>query len=154
MRGRAFVSAGLVLTLVSCTPADPSAGVQDDEVAIRALIARTGAANNAADTLGWVDLFEPGAVYMPPGTAPVSTRAGLEEMAAAGFGPYAAAITIDPTEILVSGDWAFARSEVTGTVTPRTGGDPVPVNVKQLVVYHRQPNGEWKISRFMSNSNE
>ena len=46
-------------------------------------------------------------------------------MAATGFGPYAAAITIDATEIVVSGDWAFARSEVRGTVTPRTGGDTV-----------------------------
>lgn len=154
MRRRAAVFSGLALVaVVNCAPPGPSLGAAD-EIAIRELIAQTASANNAADTLGWVDLFEGGAVYMPPGMPPVSTRAGLEEMAATGFGPYAAAITIDPVEIVVSGDWAFARSEVRGTVTPRTGGDPIPVNVKQLVVYHRQPSGEWKIARFMSNANE
>lgn len=154
MRKRAAVFSGLALVaVINCAPPGPSDGAAD-EVAIRALIARTAAANNAADTLGWVDLFERGAVYMPPGIPPITTRAGLEEMAATGFGPYAAAVTIDPAEIVVSGDWAFARSEVRGTVTPRSGGESIPVNVKQLVVYHRQPNGEWKIARFMSNANE
>ena len=44
---------------------------------------------------------------MPPGIPPVSSDPGLSEMAATGFGPDAATITIDPTEIVVSGDWAF-----------------------------------------------
>lgn len=81
------------------------------------------AANNAADTLGWVALFEEGAVYMPPGTPEVATRAGLEQVAAAGFGPYAADIQITPAEVVVSGDWAFARSYVTGNgdITHRRG---------------------------------
>ena len=154
MRKRAAVFSSLALVaMASCSPPGPPAGA-GDEIAIRELIARTAAANNAADTLGWVDLLEIGAVYMPPGIPPVTTRSGLEEMAATGFGPYAAAITIDPTEIVVSGDWAFARSEVGGTVTSRAGGDPIPVNVKQLVVYHRQASGEWKIARFMSNANQ
>ena len=71
MKRGAVVFSGLVLVAVaSCTPSGPSEGPSADEVAIRELIAQTAAANNAADTLGWVDLFEPGAVYMPPGIPP------------------------------------------------------------------------------------
>jgi hypothetical protein len=89
----------------------------DDEAAIRDLIARTAALNNAADTLGWVALFEDGGVYMGSGIPEVTTRSGLLDVAAAGFGPYAAAVQITPVEIVILGDWAFARSHVTGAVT-------------------------------------
>ncbi len=98
--------AGLAACGQGRVESDPAA----DEAAIRELIRQTAAANNAADTLGWVALFEEDAVYMPPGTPEVTTREGLLEAAAAGFGGYAAAIEITPAEIVVSGDWAFARA--------------------------------------------
>lgn len=141
--------AGLAACVQGRVESDPAA----DEAAIRELIRQTAAANNAADKLGWVALFEEGAVYMPPGTPEVATREGLLEAAATGFGGYAAAISITPAEIVISGDWAFARSQVTGSVTPRTGGEPILVNVKQLAIYHRQPDGAWRIARLMNNSN-
>ncbi len=149
--GRALL---LIVGLVACgqgrVELDPAA----DEAAVVELIRQTELANNAADTLGWVALFDEGAVYMPPGAPEVTTREGLMEAAALGFGGYAAAISITPAEIVVQGDWAFARSQVTGTVTPRTGGEPIPVDVKQLAIYHRQVNGEWRIARLMNNSNQ
>lgn len=145
-----FVCLGV---LIGCTQAAIELDTAADEAAIRELIAQTAAANNAADTLGWVALFEERAVYMPLGTPEVTTRAGLEQVAAVGFGPYAADIQITPAEVVVSGDWAFARSYVTGTVTSRRDGEIIPVDVKQLVVYHRQPDGSWKIARLISNRN-
>ena len=104
-----------------------------DEQAIRDLIRQTEAMNNSSDSLGWVSLFEDGAVYMGPGAPEVTTATGLRETA--------------------FGDWAFARSRVTGTATPRTGGNAIRVDLKQLVIYRRLPDGSWKIARFISNSN-
>ena len=146
----------LVFLALACTPAQPADEPVDtaaDEAAIRALIANTAAANNAADTLGWVSLFEDGAVYMPPGSPEIATREGLLEAAAAGFGPYAARIAITPREIVIMGDWAFARTYVGGSVSPRAGGDPIPVDSKQIAIYHRQPDGSWKIARLINNGN-
>jgi uncharacterized protein (TIGR02246 family) len=145
-----FVS---LAVLSGCTQAGMESSTESDEAAIRELIAQTAAANNAADTLGWVALFEEGAVYMPPGAPQVSTAAGLTDMAEAGFGSYAADVQITPAEIVISGDWAFARSHVTGSVTPREGGEAIPVDVKQLVIYHRQADGSWKIARLINNRN-
>jgi uncharacterized protein (TIGR02246 family) len=139
--------------LFGCTQPGVDSGTASDETAIRELISQTAAANNAADTLGWVALFEEGAVYMPPGAREVTSRAELKEMAAAGFGPYAADIQITPVEIVIWGNWAFARSQVIGTVTPRAGGEAIPVDLKQLAIYHRQPNGSWKIARLINNRN-
>jgi uncharacterized protein (TIGR02246 family) len=142
-----------LIALIGCTQAGIESGGASDEAAIRDLIAQTAAANNAADTLGWVALFEEGAVYMPPGAPEVDSRVGLTEMAAAGFGAYASDIQITPTEIVIAGDWAFARSHVTGTVKERGGEQIIPVDVKQLVIYHRQSDGSWKIARLINNRN-
>lgn len=147
--------------LAGCAPpdtgapaaSDPPSRAAADEAAIRDLIERTEAANNAADTLGWVALFEESAVYMPPGAPAVTTREGLEETAAAGFGLWAADVRISPAEIVVDGAWAFARSDVSGTVTSREDGETFPVDVKQIAIYHRQPDGSWKIARLITNSN-
>lgn len=139
--------------LIGCVRTGYESDTASDEAAIRELIARTAVANNAADTLGWVGLFEEGAVYMPPGAPEISSREGLKEAAAAGFGSYAADVQIAPAEIVISGDWAFARSRVTGSVTPRAGGELIRVDIKQLVIYHRQPDGSWKIARLINNRN-
>jgi uncharacterized protein (TIGR02246 family) len=141
------------VALIACTETTNEIDMRADEAAIRELIEQTAVANNAADTLGWVALFEEGAVYMPPGAPEVTTRSGLQETAAAGFGPYAADIRTAPVEIVVSGNWAFARNHVTGTVRPRAGGDAIPVDAKQIVIYHRQSDGTWKIARMINNQN-
>ncbi|HVS02481.1 MAG TPA: nuclear transport factor 2 family protein [Thermoanaerobaculia bacterium] len=120
--------------------------------AIRALIERTERANNAGDVEGWVALFADDAVYMPPGSPPVTTREGLTDVARAGF-RHRAAIHIEPLEIEVAGDWAFARSAVTGTVQLHGSGEVVEVDVKQIVIYRRSAGGEWKIARLITNSN-
>lgn len=143
----------LALAGAACNaPAPPPPDTAADEAALRALIEQTAAFNNAADSAGWVGLFEEDAVYMPPGSPEVTTREGIRE-AAAAFRNLDSDITITPAEIVVSGDWAFARSHVGGTVTVRESGDEIPIDVKQLVVYHRQPDGAWKIARLIGNWN-
>jgi uncharacterized protein (TIGR02246 family) len=149
---RQLVTAAVVLAAAcATTPAGPD--VAADEAAIRDLIRLTEESNNAADSVAWVSYFEDGAVYMAPGMPAVTTAAGLREVASAGFGGYAAAVKISPLEVVIMGDWAFARSVVSGKVTPRAGGDDIPVDVKQLVLYRRQADGGWKIARFVSNAN-
>lgn len=131
----------------------PSAHVADS-AAIKDLIGRTAVANNRGDIDAWIGLFEENAVYMPPGSPAVTTRAGLRDVAAAGFTRFDAEIEIIPSELVVLGDWAFARSRVTGTVTPKAGGEPVPIDMKQLVLYHRQTDASWRIARLINNSNQ
>ena len=60
---------------------------------------------------------------------------------------------MEPLEIEVCGDWAFARNRVTGTVTLQRSREVVPVDVKQIVIYTRGADGAWRIARMISNSN-
>jgi uncharacterized protein (TIGR02246 family) len=129
--------------------ADPEAA----DHAIREVIALTEAMNNTGDVEGWVALFEPSAVYMPPGQPAVTTVDGLREIARAGFMNWRSDIRIIPEEIVANGDWAFARSSVTGTATPLAGGSSIPVDVKQIAIYRLQADGQWRIARLITNSN-
>jgi uncharacterized protein (TIGR02246 family) len=143
----------LVAGLAACQAKAPGNDRVADSTAIHALADRATAANNAGDVEGWVALFEEGAVYMPPGSPEVTTADGLREAAKAGFSRYTADIRILPSELTVLGDWAFSRSKVSGTVMPKAGGKPITIDVKQLTVYRRQPDGTWRIARLMNNSN-
>lgn len=145
-----FIAAACALFAPSAA-AQTSSGPAEDVRAIEALIAAVEAANNAGDVDAWVALFTHDAVYMPPGTPAVTTREGLVDVARAGF-VHDAEVAIEPLEIHVLGDWAFARTGVAGTVTLDGSGDVVSIDVKQIVLYRRE-KGAWRIARMITNSN-
>ncbi len=123
-----------------------------DQEAIQALVDRIEAANNAGDVDAWVSCFASDFAYLPPNLPPITQRDSLVEIARAGFRNHAS-IRITPIEFQVCRDWAFSRSHVSGTVELHDSGDVVSLNLKQLVIYHRNSQGVWKISRLMINSN-
>lgn len=144
--------AAALLILTAALPADAQLADPDavDRAAIRALIEATETANNAGDVEAWVALFDDDAVYMPPSTPTISTREGLVEIAEAGF-RHDADVDIEPLEIGVTGDWAWARTRVTGTVIVAGSGEVVDVNSRQIVIYRRDEDGRWKIARLIIN---
>jgi len=111
-------------------------------------------ANNAGDVEGWVALFEDDAVYMPAGQPAVTSRVDLQAIASAGFSSWRSDIRITADEIVLMGDWAFARARMTGTATPTGGGSPASIDLKEIVIYRRQSAGDWKIARLISNTND
>ncbi|MCW9708018.1 YybH family protein [Fodinibius salsisoli] len=125
---------------------------EEDKTAIKKLIQQTETYNNASDVDKWVNLFADDAVYMPPGSPAVTTRKELIETAKAGF-KHQASISIEPIEINGNGDWAFARTKVTGEVNVFDSKEVVTVDVKQIVIYTREPDCQWRIARLISNSN-
>lgn len=124
-----------------------------EEARIREVIGNLEAANNRGDVSAWVSLFDAEPVYMPAGVPAVTDRRGLRQTAEAGFSRYAAEIAIEPIEITVLDGWAIARARVTGHVRPVDGGEPIPIDNKELLVLRKSDSGEWKIARLMINSN-
>ena len=142
-----------ICAVIACTGAVPEVDTSADEAAIRALLERATVVNNAGDAAGWADLFAPGAVFMPANAPEITTRIGLEESAVQSFSTYDFDVVISPVEIVILGDWAFSRTTVKGTVSPKEGGEPVVVDVKEIAVYQRQSDGSWKVARLIGNSN-
>jgi Ketosteroid isomerase homolog len=50
-------------------------------------------------------------------------------------------------EFTVSGDYAIERYNYTSTDTPVAGGKPVVDTGWGLVIYHREPDGVWRVAR-------
>lgn len=152
-REAAVLAFGLLGLLMAPATARAQASVEsEDRAAIRALIEAGERANEAGDVEAWVALFAEDFVYMPPGVPAVTTRDALIETAEAGF-RHAADLDIEPQEIVIEGNWAFARNHVTGTIELAGSGDVVPIDVKQIVLYSRDADGNWRIARMITNSN-
>jgi ketosteroid isomerase-like protein len=67
------------------------------------------------------------------------------------FEQFESNIMIDPLEIEVIGDWAFVRTAVTGTLRARAGGEEIAVDGRELAIFRRQEDGEWKLWRLVQN---
>jgi ketosteroid isomerase-like protein len=52
----------------------------------------------------------------------------------------------------IAGDWAFSVITYSITFTPKTGGEPARDEQKGLWIFKRQPNGDWKYTHAIWNS--
>jgi len=50
-------------------------------------------------------------------------------------------------EFVVNGEWAFERYSYKSTDTPLAGGDPIVDTGWGFVVYHRDADGKWRVTR-------
>jgi ketosteroid isomerase-like protein len=55
-------------------------------------------------------------------------------------------------EVETSGDLGYFWAAYTLTATPRAGGDPTEARGKSIFIVKRQPDGSWKITRLIDNS--
>jgi ketosteroid isomerase-like protein len=143
----------IVLAVLFVFGCQQKVDTQADVEAIEVFIQRIAEINNRGDATAWVNLFSEGAVLMPAYLPEITTHAKLEEQVKLWYDMYAINIKVDPVEIEIMGDWAFARYYATGTLSPKNGENPIPLDVKEIAIFKRQNNGGWKIYRAINNSN-
>ena len=142
-----------VLVTAACGTA-PTSDPAADREAIAAVTAQTQAAENAGSVEQMRGHFADDLVMMGP-NMPAAT--GADSVAAAMrafFDAFTVQIEYSSQEITVFGDWAFDRGTYRHTLTPKSGGAPIPENGKYLWLYQRQPDGSWKQSRVIWNSSD
>ena len=97
----------------------------------------------------------PPAVWLPKPTlnSPALTgKEAIRRRIQANVGQTAYDLTFAVVEVVVAGDWAFARTTVSGTTTLITGGEPNQVSSKTIFILQRQDDGSWNIGRYIFNS--
>jgi uncharacterized protein (TIGR02246 family) len=74
---------------------------------------------------------------------------GKKEFAAAqgGLGDYRIEGTSDVREVYVSGDLGYAWTQLTVTMTPSAGGEPVRRSGPTLTIFRRLADGRWVLAR-------
>jgi uncharacterized protein (TIGR02246 family) len=119
--------------------------MQNDEQAIRELIATWLSASKAGDTEKVLSLMADDVVFLVPGQPPMHGRATF----AAGQSAMAQ-VEMDATseiqEIKVLGDWAYLWTKLTVVVTPKNGGPSVMRAGHTLSILQKQ-YGRWLVTR-------
>ncbi len=119
----------------------------DDEAQIRTLIETWMEATRAGDVATVMGLMTGDVVFLLPGRPPMS-RADFQAAArlqASDAGPRVDG-TSELLEVQVAGGWAFARSQLTVTITPPGGGTPI-VRAGPVLSVFRKEQGRWLLAR-------
>ena len=138
---------GILMALVLMGIGRPAlAGPSEDEARIRAALAKWVAAFNSGDLKTAAEVWAPDLDGWAPEGAD-DTYELEQKYAAMGSGkPPGAIYALKINEVIVSCDMAVVRD--TWTETPRT--DPSKARVfRSFEVWRRQPDGTWKISRWI-----
>ena len=153
MRRRLPILLLLVVAFAACVPASNDSTEADVE-AINGLIGDYVRALNTESTESVMAVYADGAVLMPADQPAFNGKEEIPRWYDAAFQQSAYDLSFQMAEVVVAGEWAFARWTVSGTLTPQTGGDPASVSSKGISILQRQADGSWKIARFMFNRDE
>ncbi len=103
---------------------------------------------NASDVAGVVKLYTEDGVFMSPNNP---SAVGIHQVEAAYTGAFQAIdlnVEFDIVEVeVISDDWAFARTNSTGTITINATGDKFAEGNQELFVLQKI-DGDWKIARY------
>jgi uncharacterized protein (TIGR02246 family) len=149
------------LSAAACAPAEDQeelaaeqvATTEADEEAIRGLQRTYLAALDAGDAEQYAALFTDEGVLMVPNEPPGNGREAIQAQIQAAFGQTDfESHDISTAEMMVLGDWAFARGTLMGTIAERPDGEPVESTRSWVMIFRRQPEGSWRIARYILNS--
>ncbi len=119
--------------------------MQNDEQAIRELVATWLSASRAGDTEKVLSLMADDVIFLVAGHPPMRGKAAFAA-SQSSLKQIDIQATSDIQEIKVLGDWAYLWTELSVVMTPRDGGAPIKRAGNTLSVLHKQ-NGAWVIAR-------
>jgi ketosteroid isomerase-like protein len=135
--------------LAACQPS-PRMGLSPDDVAaVRMATDRYVQAALAGDWDRWAALSTDSAVFLQPNGTPIEGRPALRRWITAFSGLDSFSSTV--LEVEGQGDLAVSRGTYAFVLGPQAAGSAVDTG-KFLTVWRRQPDGAWRISRNIWNS--
>jgi uncharacterized protein (TIGR02246 family) len=129
----------------------PAVDIEADVEAIKSLSDEIMKAYNEGDLEVLMAIVAEDVVFMPPGEPTLIGKEAIRNWH--DFDKISFDVNITVEEVQVLGDWAFMRDIWIGTVTQKESGEKFELNNKSLILLRRQPDGTWKMSYSMFNSN-
>ena len=119
-----------------------------DRENIRAMLKAYEQVLNASDVAGVLKLYTDDGVFMAQHNP---SAVGIHQVEAAYTGAFQAIdlnVEFDIIEVeVIADDWAFARTNSTGTTTINATGDVIPEGNQELFILQKV-GGDWKIARY------
>jgi uncharacterized protein (TIGR02246 family) len=146
----------LFILFLGCTPQakKPSVSTSTDEQMITEVSAARAKAFNQSDAEGIAQHFTADAILMAPGKGVMIGKDSVRAYYQAIFDQYEPVLESHYEEVLVEGDLAYGRGEATVMLTPLEGGASTVSTSKYLNILRRQPDGSWKTTHDIWNSND
>lgn len=144
-----------VLTLIGCAGSSPAARDRDADVAaIKAMSDARAEAFRRGDAATIASHFTEEGVLMPPGSPATSGREAVRAYYQKIFVDYEAGLESGYVAVDVDGDLAYGQGFAKVTLRPRQGGAETNSTAKYLNIVKRQPDGSWKTTHDIWNSND
>jgi ketosteroid isomerase-like protein len=150
-----FVCTSLVIFVVACAAPAPSSKAATSSVADSA--SRDSAAHRAHENYVRVinsnnidsltSMLTEDVVFLAANEKPMVGKPVVRAWADGYYKAFRTKWEKPVQEFVVSGDYAFERYSYTSTDTPIGGGKDVVDTGWGLVVYHRDPDGTWRVAR-------
>lgn len=101
------------------------------------------AAFNRGDVETLAAIYAADVVVLPPDRADLHGREAVTDWMRAFFVEFTARQELVNDEVVAEGRWAFLRGHFVLRVTARASGRTETIRGKHLVVWRREPGGEW-----------
>ncbi|MGH9579991.1 MAG: SgcJ/EcaC family oxidoreductase [Terriglobales bacterium] len=132
--------------------AQPATGAKSpDSAAINQIYEEDIAAHRAGDPDRAPAIYTEDVVWLPPSGPAISGRAAVRERYRSAFASYTVEFSVHSEETIISQDWAYDLGTTQGTMTPKDGGEPRPLQDKYIAIFQRVPGAGWRIARLMWN---
>jgi len=148
MRSHLFFLA-LGLNFLACGPAPQETAEVD---AVNALLEQVVKAFNAGDVDAFMDCFADDAVWMLPNQPAITGKEAARIWYQDVFERTAFDVTPYTEDLMVAGEWAYARRSYKGEVVRKATGERISRGSKRISILHRQTNGTWRIAHDIWNS--
>ncbi|HET7040172.1 MAG TPA: nuclear transport factor 2 family protein [Gemmatimonadales bacterium] len=149
--GRHLLLLALVGAVFGCAPRTPDTTA--DETAIRSTTQALVSAMLAGDSVAAAATFAPSAVMFPPNEPAVSGQAAIRAWSHRLLSTVpvkAGSVSVDAVH--VGGDWAVSYGNWSMTVS--MGGTTATDTTRYMLLWQRQPSGDWLIARDVWNSGQ
>lgn len=120
--------------------------IDEDEKAIRAVIADWAEATLAHDLNRILPLMAEDVVFLIPG-GELRGREGFTKAFETGSSSMKVQPTMDVQEIKIFGDYAYVWNRISVLLYPETGGSPKTLGGDALSIFHKNADGKWVIIR-------
>jgi uncharacterized protein (TIGR02246 family) len=127
--------------------------LQSFATAVDKIYTEYAASLEAGDSDRWIKLWAEDGIQLPPDFPAIIGRDNIKAGLDSEIDLFTYDMDIKTEQVRVAGNQGFAWGNYTLTITPKDGGEPIPVDGKYLTIFEKQPDGSWKIYRDIFNSN-
>jgi ketosteroid isomerase-like protein len=151
-RGVSILAASCVLGMgLVVVAADPAADRKAIDKSHEAFVA----AMRANDCSGMLREVAEDVVFVPPNEPNATGKAAVRAWCDAAFrAAKTTAMAVSERGVTMAGDWAIEHGKFDWTLAPAAGGAPIRELGSFLAIWHRQPDGSWKVARDIWNSSQ